>query len=965
MKSVSVLVLTCSLLIGLAASGLAFENSSVVGQVPDRIVVTLKPGVAFSTSKAAGGTVAEVPAMAELASRFEIHNVEPLYAGLTAKIADKSVRRQLDRTLAIDFPASMGLERVRAAFAASGLVEDVRLVDICRNYGYLPNDPALSGSQWYARNMTAGGADVRAVGAWNQALGDSNVMVAIVDSGVDWQHPDLGGSGPDHVNGAIWTNWAEYYGTAGVDDDSNGKIDDIRGWDFVNVPGGGWPGEDDSTPDNDPMDYESHGTACAGCVGGIGNNGIGIAGVAHGVKIMPVRVGWLPNGSTQGVVRMDFASQGIIYAATNGAKVINCSWGSTSYLAGAVSLAVSYGAIVVTAAGNDNAENDSGLGVPSYLSTHPNVLSVAATQQSDLKASFSNFGTWVELSAPGVGIYTTWYDRNTANHTYSSVDGTSFSSPITCAAAALIWSANPGLTRTEVTDLLLGSCDNLDALNPTYAGKLGAGRVNLLRALGDRNHLVPDEFSNSFDALNEASTGDTISITATASVTSPMVVPNRDLKVLGGFSSDFTTRDPVNDPTVVIGNGANSVLRFQGAVGQATVIDGFRMSGGGGSVYSGIPFNARYGGGAMVRDASPTLRNLEISGCSVGSQSELGCGGGMALINSSAILENVSVHDNTGTYGAGIFIYNSTVSMDGCTIADNTGLASNLTYPPLGGGLHVIDGTVTLNSCDVTGHTGLNTGGGVYLVGSGGVSNLDWTGGMVAGNTAVNNGAGLYMSGGTASLHGVTFDDNSPAPGGGITYGGGAYFGGVTFAADSLVFTGNSAGIGGGLNLQDCPQADLSHSVLTGNTASYLGGGLNFQNNPSGTLSGNTAAANVGAGLGGGGIYVTGVTPAMEHNLMAFNTGGTTFGNGLVVGSAPAVFSCNDAYGNAGADYTGFPDPTGTDGNISVDPVFCDAAGGNYGLKSTSPCTAANNPGCGLIGALDVCAASPVPDEGD
>ncbi len=966
MKTVRSLLLTVLVLIPMAGQALAAENM-ILGQVPDRIIVTLKPGVAFNTEKAAGITKAQVPALQDLASRFQVKGMEQLYGGMTGRVADKSIRDHLDRTLAIDFPASMGLQRVKAAFLASGLVENVQLVDICRSYAYLPDDPGLSGSQWYARNMSLGGADVRALGAWNQALGDSNIIVAIVDSGIDWRHPALGSTGPDYVNGAVWTNWAEYYGTPGVDDDSNGKVDDIRGWDFVNVPGQGYLDEDDTTPDNDPMDYGSHGTGCAGCVAAIANNSTGIAGVAHGVKVMAVRAGWLTqdpdSGEIIGVVRMDFAAQGILYAVNNGAKIINCSWGSSNYLSYAVSAAVSAGAIIVSAAGNDDLEysSDPNNPIPNYLNDHPDVLAVAATQQNDAKASFSNYGSWVEVSAPGAGIYTTWYDYSTGNHTYATVDGTSFSAPITCGALALIWSAYPTQSRIGVMGMLLNHCDDLDAINPTYAGKLGDGRVNLLKALGDHFHEFPAEFPTVFDAINEAAVGDTIAMTSTASVDVPLTVLGRDLKLLGGYSSDYMTRDPVNNPTVLSGNLGSTVLRFQGTVGLGTVIDGFRIQGGGGQDYSGIPYTARYGGGVIVKDASPTLRNLDVTGNSTGSASQLGCGGGLALINSDAVLENVHVHGNTGLYGGGIFVYNGSVTMTDCLVENNTLITDNLNYTPLGGGVHVLDTTLTLNDCDITGHLDVDSGGGIYLAGLNSVSDLAWTGGTVSGNTAKNSGGGLYMSQGTAELHRVSCEDNGIATGGTLMYGGGMHFNTVTVVADSLTCTGNNASIGAGMHLQDCPQADVTHSVLTGNAASYFGGGINFQNNTAGTLSSNTVADNSGTGMGGGGIYVSGTSPTMDHNIVADNTGGTNFANGIAAGSAPAVITCNDVFGNSGADYSGFPDPTGTDGNISVDPLFCDATGGDYRIGAASPCAAANNPGCGLIGALGLCGASPVP----
>ena len=967
MKRIALLALAAlslSAILSFGAAAQPYENASVVGQVPDRVVLLLKPGVAMTGDKAAGSSRVEVPALEALAERFQVKGMEQLYGGMTAKLADKSIRDEAERYVAVDFPAEMGLHRVQAAFAARPEVEKVMLVDICRNYAYLPNDPGLSGSQWYVRNLNLSGGDTRAVGAWNETLGDSNVVVAVVDSGVDWNHPDLGGPHPDRVNGAIRTNWAEYYGNPGVDDDSNGKIDDIRGWDFVNVPGQGYPDEDDATPDNDPMDYESHGTAIAGMVAGIGNNGIGVAGVAHGCKILPVRVGWLPDGESLGVVRMDFASQGMIYASGNGADAINCSWGSTSFLSFAVSTATSAGVAIFTAAGNDNTDSDPGNGVPSYLSTHPDVIAVAATNSSDGKASFSNYGTWVEVSAPGAGIYTTWYSYVTQTRGYSTVDGTSFASPIAAACYALIKSGTGG-NRTTCLGLLLNNCDDIDALNPAYAGLLGNGRVNLLKALGDNVHLYPDEFPTLYDALHSGAAGDTIKVANTAPLVGPVTIDERGLVIYGGYDASFTTRDPAGSPTVIDGSLSSTVMRFSSGTGSDTVVDGFKLVGGGGQDYSGIPYTARYGGGLIVKDASPVLRNLEITGCSVGLSSQLGCGGGIMLVNSDSYLENVWIHGNTGIYGAGVFVYDSNPTLIDCTIEDNVSRNDNLSYAPLGGGIHVLDSNLYLSGCVIDGHADLNNGGGVYAAGVGASTSLTMTGGSVSGNSALNNGGGIYLSGGQADLFGVTISDNTKLPASSLMNGGGIYANGTLFSADSLTCTGNQATFGGGLYLTSCSSASLSRSLVAGNTGSFLAGGLSYQNNAAGSLSANTFAGNAGTSFGAGGIQVTGTAPDMSNNLVAFNTGGTNYANGVAVVSVPPSFLCNDVFGNAGADYSGMTDPTGTGGNISADPLFCDAGGGDYRIGAGSPCAPANSGGCDLIGALGVCAASPVPGDGE
>ena len=482
MKKLTLTALVATLLCAAFAFAQPYENSSVIGQVQDRVVITVKSGVKMNLEKSGDDILVGVPALDNLNKQFRVQGMEQLHAGQTNNLKSKSLAEQALRVWAVDFPEEMGLKNVQAAYQALDEVEEVRLVDICKMYdAYLPDD--IHGSQYYLRNTTLGGADIRAVGAWNNAMGDSNIIVAIIDSGVDWNHPDLGGSHPDKVNGAIWTNWAEYYGTAGVDDDANGKFDDIRGWDFVNVdPTQGWPDEDVRNQDNDPSDYGGHGTACAGCVAPLTNNGTGIAGTAPGCKIMALRAGYLPNGESQGVVRMDFVSQAIYYAVNNGAKIINASWGSSSFIAGSVNTALNEGVLIVSAAGNDNSSDN-----PPYLGTRTGVLAVAATDDEDQKASFSNYGSWVEISAPGVDIYTTYFNRNTQSSTYTTIDGTSFSSPITAGAAALIWSANPGWTYQQVSSALT---ENVDTI-ASFSGLLGTGRVNLLKALGDTENRYP------------------------------------------------------------------------------------------------------------------------------------------------------------------------------------------------------------------------------------------------------------------------------------------------------------------------------------------------------------------------------------------------------------------------------------------------------------------------------------------
>ncbi|WP_456441094.1 S8 family serine peptidase [Caldithrix abyssi] len=373
-----------------------------------------------------------------------------------------------------------------------------------------PNDPSV-GSQWHIEQSND--HDVDAYAAWDISTGDSAIIVAVMDTGVRYFHQDLGGANasynaPENSRGNMWINWAEKYGTAGVDDDGNGKIDDWIGWDFVT----GNPqwfnlGDDYDVEDNDPRDFNGHGTHCAGNVGAINNNNLGVSSVAggwgedaqargNGVQIMALRIGWddLPSGR----VGMDFAANAFIYAADNGAKIASCSWGSSNV--GGLEDAVNYFLynttvnlgpanrvrLIFKAAGNDNDT------ATDYLNGRDDVISVAATDENDQKASFSNYGTWVDISAPGNNIYTTYHDANSPEtDVYASVSGTSMATPIAASVAALVWSHNPALTAPEVEQMLFDSADDLDALNPSYAGLLGAGRVNAAAAVQLSDQSLP------------------------------------------------------------------------------------------------------------------------------------------------------------------------------------------------------------------------------------------------------------------------------------------------------------------------------------------------------------------------------------------------------------------------------------------------------------------------------------------
>jgi len=326
----------------------------------------------------------------------------------------------------------------------------------------LPNDPAF-GNTWGLNNtgQTINGspgtpdADIDAPEAWNITTGSSNVMVAVIDTGVDWSHPDL--------SSQIWINPGENCPGCrndGIDNDHNGFIDDWHGWDFANN-------------DNNPTDDHGHGTHVAGTIGAAGNNGTGVAGVNWNVKIMPVKF-----LNAQGSGTDANAVSAILYAAQNGADVMNNSWADNVYsqaLADAITVADQHNSLFVAAAGNNGTDNDSS---PTYPASYdmPNVVAVAATDNTDNRAFFSNVGRRsVDLGAPGVDIYSTWPGGG-----YQYLSGTSMATPQVAGAAALEKAAFPSASAAGLKALLLATVDPKPSLASTTSS---GGRLNIGNAV--------------------------------------------------------------------------------------------------------------------------------------------------------------------------------------------------------------------------------------------------------------------------------------------------------------------------------------------------------------------------------------------------------------------------------------------------------------------------------------------------
>ncbi|QSV65196.1 MAG: S8 family serine peptidase [Dolichospermum sp. DL01] len=317
-----------------------------------------------------------------------------------------------------------------------------------------PNDPDFP-KLWGLHNTGQNGgtpdADIDAPEAWDIQKGNPNLVIGVIDSGVDYNHPDLVGN--------IWTNPGEIAGD-GIDNDNNGYIDDIRGWDFA-------------YNDNNPSDVDGHGTHVSGTIAGKGNNGVGVTGVAWNAKIMPLKfLNDSGSGSTSNAIKA------IDYATAKGVKITNNSWGGGGYsqaLYDAINAAGQQGALFIAAAGNSGQNADL---YPMYPAAYnlANIISVASTNRHDKLSWFSNYGlTSVDLGAPGEEIYSTL-----PNNSYGTYSGTSMASPHVAGGAALVWSQNPTWTAQQVKNTLMNTGDPIADL----AGKtVSAKRLNVYNAL--------------------------------------------------------------------------------------------------------------------------------------------------------------------------------------------------------------------------------------------------------------------------------------------------------------------------------------------------------------------------------------------------------------------------------------------------------------------------------------------------
>jgi hypothetical protein len=394
----------------------------------------------------------------KLCRELGVTAVESFYSGRLTKTA---LGRELSRIHIFTLRDGLDAQSAIYPLAGSPDVEYAELY-IIPEFCYTPNDPRF-GEQWFLTH-------IHADDCWNMVRGDTtnHVVIGIDDSGVYWDHPDLAAN--------IWVNEAEDVNHNGIldsgdidqiDADSNGYVDDVIGWDFGNN-------------DNNPIeDIPWHGTIVAGCASEVTDNNVGGAGIGFSARLMCVK-------ATNTQEMLVGAYQGLVYAANNGADIINCSWGSVTHsqiYQNLINALYADGIFIVASAGNGSGQDTT------YPAGYEHVLAVTGTDQNDHLFPGFGFGDWVDVAAPGVGILSTW-----GHSDYTSEDGTSLASPIAAGLAALIKAWRPSYNPDQLDTLIKLSADSIGSENPTWPLAIRINAANWLNFVGIESDPLPEQF---------------------------------------------------------------------------------------------------------------------------------------------------------------------------------------------------------------------------------------------------------------------------------------------------------------------------------------------------------------------------------------------------------------------------------------------------------------------------------------
>lgn len=483
MKRLPVLVLIVVLIVVIVLPA-AVAQESTPGDIVLRLRAQAPPGAASVRAVLSSyGVVAQeiTPVFsAAHAARLRGASDDEITRAAIAHLREKSARQNIPerapgRGLGDVYRVRLsdtgaGAERVAAALRGHPLVAWAEPNEIARMF-YVPNDPYYSstGTWGQAYDDLWGIKRIGCQAAWNVNMGAPGVVVAVVDTGIQYAHEDLAAN--------IWINTGEVQGN-GIDDDGNGYIDDIGGYDFCTFNG--------KLRDADPTDDNGHGTHCAGTIAGVMNNAVGVVGVAGHSRVMALK-----GLDVSGTGYITDLAEAIVYAADNGASVISNSWGSFGWkapqvLQDAVAYAHDLGCVIVAAAGNSNA--DALMFNPGNLKDS---ITVSAQDPNDARASFSNWGAKIDVAAPGVDILSCLAAGSALEQQepdmivggkYLRLEGTSMAAPHVAGVAALVLSERPSFTNEQVRQVLRATATDLGALG--WDADFGWGRVNASGAVG-------------------------------------------------------------------------------------------------------------------------------------------------------------------------------------------------------------------------------------------------------------------------------------------------------------------------------------------------------------------------------------------------------------------------------------------------------------------------------------------------
>ncbi len=760
-----------------------------------------------------------------------------------------SVKAQMDNVknglTSVKLPKGKTVELAMLEFNRSGSV-----VFAQPNFKYyneeIPDDTRF-GDLWGLDNTGQTGgledADIDAPEAWDIETGSHDVIVAILDTGVDTNHPDLEAN--------IWRS----------------PVDpNIRGADFagadVNVA-------DDN--DMDPMDFDGHGTHVAGTVGAVGNNNLGVTGVCWTVTLMPVKI-QADNASY--MLTTDIVA-GVNWAVENDANVINASLGGYGFdtlFYEAIRDAGDAGVVFVAAAGNDSTDNDF---YPHYPANYGlgNIISVMATDDHDFQAGFSNYGaTTVDIAAPGESILST---MPVLMGNYGYMSGTSMAAPHVSGAAALMLAVAPNLTPAQVKELLMDPliCNQLPNLEGrcVSGGRLNAfNAVNAASALSATGRVLNVDTGTNYDtiqaAINAAVNGDVIIVQNDNFYYEQVDFGGKNVTVRSGDITDTTDVNDYSENTMISTKFAHlrtvdpgiivdhnlSVIIFANSENNNAVLSGFRIIDG-------------RRGGVHISHSEPKLENCIVSRNSTGA---------------------------LNTYGAGIYIDNSNSAIiEDCTISSNTDSIR-------GGGIYIAGTSIVdINSCIIrentvdiqTNNSSSGKGAGIYIEAT---ASPVITDSNITSNSSPRDGGGIYCLSSTATLSGLTFTSNSSQ-----RDGGGIYFSGQAPDVVDCNFSGNYAQFwGGGIYYIDGGNANLDDTIFKNNTAKDSGGAVFVDEGSPINITNCLFHDNQATTYDGGAILSYDSSPIITNCTFADNSSNIQQGSGGAIcadgSSDPVITNC-------------------------------------------------------------------------